>query len=1304
MYKKCLLIVISIMFVFISEALATMRTFSSGSYVIPVDRCWQPNNDPSTAGTVQTGCDTNKDDKSLFHVYGLLYALLDTGDDPDHPCTNKDGTIPFQKKILGYCKSIKVYWIIDSSKTNPQAPDLTISGSSTPLASIYHSPKTDTGTVNPLIYVGGPFVIDANDITTSELNAFMSQYPSAKIHKINVEFSGNVDKILLGKPPRVAVLDEGASNVLEDYLRASGLFSWKNYVFVPISASEIYNNPNKLDNFQLIWAPHWIVEDTWKDGTKPSVTQQSTVIGRIRNFLEAGNAGFFECASIESMEGSITADGSKWAGLSVTTGGFLISQTKPTPRIKTNGGCSDFKGGGRNSVVCTDPYLKFESAPFWLMQCGGWSYNATGGHVHNMRPNETNSNIYLTTKATDDTLTPHDDRYIGSQLTRFIHDDYSKLNGTYNPPSPYYVYDYLVGGRINGSPTQGYVVYFPGHKYIKCSNTEIPSPPERNLKLYFSHPTHSFVTGTIISVEIVHNLCTQGVNCPKADFYIDSQDGTTSVDANSYVDLDAAIYNQDTKTITSIYIGNKTQNNLTISKIIVTFPGNEGIPPDPPVKLDKIEDLSGTTPVTICTPNSASPANCGPISLVLGPFTSTCTIDWSSSNTCGIKYILNTLLALKYQITSSEFTKTQPIVKDNILFKASYDYPIYRGHLKMIRVPYKDPSTGNEVPASLIWDAANNMPIAGTSNFPSQPLSSNDASSPRYIFTNQPQTNNVIVFDPLHASSLKTYLNVATDNDAIVLINTVRGRVKASTADVYGSTSNCNLTTPDGNIDLYGCDEDTKRLWAFEHSTPALKVKSRLVESTTTVPIVPNRDRRDRIVFAGAADGMLHAFYAGTWDDQTGIYTNGTGREIWAYIPSALLPYLKNQPFNPDPTDYSTFEPAVSVDGSPALGDFLVCMSQDPTGTCTSWQWRTRLVGTAMVRSQNRGIIFALDVTDPYSPQLLWEKSYDIATNSKCKGNERNCNMGNSKGVAIGTVQVGTELKEVVFLTSSWINKKNPSDSGQDCSVNPGGCVYGISAFAIDISNGYVIWEKKMPYSGDAANINETPAIPSLMDIDNNGTFDYVVFGDFQGRIWALRTKDGENITGNEPVYTVKDSNGNSLGSAEPVGAPVSVYRDYVAFGTGGADYALNSRSYHLFVIKIGITGATEISVFTTSEGEKIWSKPVITRDLNIFVASARDYYALKSDVSTLNSSGRIGVLNLKSGTTHIIEDQSGNQWIQGGVVGGIDVDRKHAYAVLLKPVDQAGKKVDIIQIGADDFTATANTTNPFKVLWWKKL
>ena len=1663
------------------EATATEHSFPAGSYIIPADSCWQPNNDSAnTVTSLPAYCDTNKNDKSLFQMFAALYALLDTGDQPDK-CLNKDGSTPQQPALLLFCKLIKVYWLIEPGKTSPHDPDLTLKKvDASPIVTIMNSAKVSSGTAEQISYSGGPFVIDGNDITPEQIAKLAATFPSVKIHKTNVPFTGKVDKILIGKPPRVAVLSEGASDVLEDYIRAAGLFSWRNTVYQYVSQTDILNGcldnpvpasctatrPDIRAPFTLLWAPHWIVAGT--------ADQQKQTISNIRNFLQSGNSGFFECASIESIEGS---GKTVQTGENVNTaGGYLVGAGKATPRLDTNGGCSD-------NGKCDADYLKFEQASSWLTQCGGWNFEATGGHVHNMRPTMATSYNYLTTLAADSNTTPTvDDRFVGTQVTRFIHDDPAKLAAAYSPVTNYHVYDYLTAGRINGSPGEGYVIYMPGHKFIQCgANVGFNYPPSRTLDFIFDKNPSD---GSVLTIQVVHASCTKDSTCPTAQYTIGGDGTRSTVKGSLTVSAELAEYdpsasrlsavrltnsNDDPKSvdllITGVYLtitGDTTgakliniadmtesfnrsslcvpnttvtpsacttterpesrlaftfsknipagdirmkivqgavnaeakfkvdaatqnpadcrktlsNNNLiidacsasydpthfTLSNVIIK-PGGNPVPcadqtltdidVDFPVADNTLTVIyNDTTDEEVCASNMKHRATCSKIvippyaiatelswasplvgnttppadlaltikytcspacgttsisatrgnvttnadvtldlkntsvtgsklsnikltfsdraktyiltsynlayagstaansavtywnttnnkaifsvktkaapgqinkkytvtappplpastwtytfgkgicsSYYVSPYLSDCAINWGQSNTCGIKYVLNTLLALKYMSVDNEYSKTQPLAtsylaQDNrtVLYKSSYYYPSYRGSLKMIKPPT---ATQEKVDG---WDAANAMPPAGTANFPTAPLAGiTDNSVPRYIFTTLPGSTETIRFDPVSflaladdkKTTLKTSLMAGSDNDAaIVTINRVRGRKGVSTNDI--NTIDSCAALADGTTDLYGCGEDTKRLWAIENSTPALKTKSRYVESTaddvTQGAVDTRRDRRDRILFAGADDGMLHAFWAGAYDPITGSYPDtavgrGTGKEIWAYIPSALLPYLKDQPFNPDPSDVSNFEPTVAVDGSPAIGDFLVCLkpTYDKDGKFLScgtlangksgWVWKTRLVGTAMIRSKsiNRGLIFALDITDPYTPQLLWEYSYDKG-DAGCSGTSRDCNMGNSRGVSIGTTLIGNQLKDYAFLTSSWIKSKkvktaDGSDTGKmlydpatneyqyvtceekDPSVR---CTYGISAYALDLDTGDVMWERSLPYTGDAVSVNETPAIPALMDRDNNGSYDYVVFGDMQGRLWALRTTDGRNLTDNftadnhvsKPVYELKELDASLKdtatlnGAKEPIGAPVSVYRDYVVLGTGGADVASSGsagdpRAYRVEVVKIGIGGAakddnmtvklTPYDAASQKGNEKVWAKPAITSDLKVYVATARSYYRQVDaagnaiNVSQFQSDGRVLVIDLrvkrddaKGITNFYTVGGDAAQWHQGGFVGGFDFDRRHAYIVTFKPTKVGNTSTSVLQIGSpDDFNPTASNVNPYKVLWWRKM
>lgn len=1675
------LIVLLLLAYGVPPANATSRTFNTGSYIISADSCWQPNNDPKMV-TQAAGCDTNKNDQSLFQVYGMLYAILDTGDQPDK-CINNDGTTPQQKAMLGYCKQIKVYWIIDQTKTDPQTADMTLTSidaavNTSGIVTVYNSSAiTKAGSTTVSVpYRGGPFVIDANDLTTAEFNAIKAKFPSVKLHKANIPFSGNVDKVLVGKPPKIAVLSEGSSDVLEDYIRAAGSFAWRGTVFQYLSARDIIAGclqdpipasctavrPDIVAPFQLVWAPHWEIENTWSDGSSPSATDQTAVVAELRAFLEKGSSGFFECASIGSLEGTSSSNN---IGMAVTsnTGGFLLDNKKAPPRIENNKGCFDKRN---SSPACSSDYLKIEEVPFWLNQCGGWDFQPVTGLIDSLRPlyNSTtpaDSYTYLTTQTTDAVNTAKDDRFVGTQLTRFVHDDPTKLNGAYSITDTYHVYDYLLGGRINGSPTQGYVIYFPGHKYIACSNSTASSyPPSRSVNLDFNDKP---VTTDKIRIEIKHPNCTYGTNCPVVTYDLSTNSGTkasdnwvslsaefasfdpennrlsgvfftsnfadaassatykadqlqindlyvtfnggsagtvkllsvsdqsqagshqvlcspnstssypasaansvrcsvtkpvtpisflfdndassginggsrkltvslcedstcsaskmatanfdlltsagtsnSSASGNLTLDLTGAVYDPVNQTLSNALVSRKpaaTCADNTLHDIIVTQSGSSsinllsiindgtsdtictppagksdigassgascaGYTPPPPapttitsainfrygylsnnknatniqltleyncgascsgtlsatyktssspnigdivsdtkmkidmstasftnssktlsgivltnlvsanqLKITKVTiNFNGTKQlksfvdstnagVSIATWNNSSsnpssvsnltysvvdntnntatfinPAfaytiGSGICSYYIAPYLSSCGMNWNSSNTCGIKYVLNTFLALKYQSVSSEFSKTQPIVKDNILYKASYDYPIYRGHLKMIKVPVKK-TDGTFTSPVTVWDAAASMPLAGTGSFPSAPLSSTDTVSPRYIFTNLPGSNTHVNFDPASFASLDTtsknsfrnLIGAGTDNDAIVTINTVRGRKNASASATYASASDCGPGTSDGK---YGCGEDTKRLWAIEKSTPALKTKSQLIEtSNASIPIVSGRDRRDRVLFAGADDGMLHAFYAGTFDSTTDGYPDtaagrGTGKEIWAYIPSNLLSNIKNQPFITDPANESSFLPKVKVDGSPMLDIFFVQTAPDV------WKRKARLVSTASDTDKTEGVVFALDVTDQYTPVLMWENSYNKTADTGCIGTNKNCNMGESAGVAIGSVLLGKQIKNMVFLTSSWKKKKDAS--GAICTADVVGCTYGLSAYALDIETGNVIWQRSLPYTADAVGINDVPAAPVLMDRDNNGSYDYVVFGDMQGRVWALNTIDGVNISGSTPAYQLKKlgSDGKDAtpveytNSAEPIGASVAVYRDYIVLGTGGADYTSDTRDYRVEVLQLKPSGVTKLDDKTVVtggfsydgkvvHGEKVWAQPTISGDLKIVISTAKSYFSSQV-VSTLQSFGRMLILDLMVSRTaddpyknvHIIgvadagkhgtppTTTDDNAIIKGGVVGGVGIGNDgRIYGNTLPG--------ETIQIGVGG--APPPGANPYQILWWRKM
>jgi type IV pilus assembly protein PilY1 len=137
---------------------------------------------------------------------------------------------------------------------------------------------------------------------------------------------------------------------------------------------------------------------------------------------------------------------------------------------------------------------------------------------------------------------------------------------------------------------------------------------------------------------------------------------------------------------------------------------------------------------------------------------------------------------------------------------------------------------------------------------------------------------------------------------------------------------------------------------------------------------VTNNQHRDQMVYVGANDGMLHAFDLGFWDNSTSpakyvFDTNGTssfipfiGRERWAYIPSNLLSelqYLAQKSYGTT----GGCQHRTMVDLSPQSWDV------DLNGTGA---WRSVLLGGERGGGDT---YFALDVTNPTTPSVLWEYS-----------------------------------------------------------------------------------------------------------------------------------------------------------------------------------------------------------------------------------------------------------------------------------------------------------------------------------------
>ena len=268
--------------------------------------------------------------------------------------------------------------------------------------------------------------------------------------------------------------------------------------------------------------------------------------------------------------------------------------------------------------------------------------------------------------------------------------------------------------------------------------------------------------------------------------------------------------------------------------------------------------------------------------------------------------------------------------------------------------------------------------------------------SPRNIYTQLhssfPVTTPVLTdFSVANASALQSYLQASSLTEAQDIIKYIHGEDKSG----YRSRT----VTIDGTSGVWKLGDivnSTPRIQSFV-PTNGYHLSPPTGYSDVTYSQYINQDSyKDRgMAYVGGNDGMLHAFFLGNlkqnWDGKSSTekgWLDGSdlAKEAWAFIPKNVLPYLR---YLPD-QDYCHL---YSVDASTFLVDASINGNPDESKTVGSW--RTILIGGMGLGGACRNLgstcsncvktpaadlgyssYFAIDVTNPNNPVLLWEFSH----------------------------------------------------------------------------------------------------------------------------------------------------------------------------------------------------------------------------------------------------------------------------------------------------------------------------------------
>ena len=321
-----------------------------------------------------------------------------------------------------------------------------------------------------------------------------------------------------------------------------------------------------------------------------------------------------------------------------------------------------------------------------------------------------------------------------------------------------------------------------------------------------------------------------------------------------------------------------------------------------------------------------------------------------------------------------------------------------------------------------------------------------------------------------------------------------------------------------------GVGEDLARWEAFRDTTVARS--GSYVGALNNDPSgSPKIKARDQVAYIGGNDGMLHAFLLGVAkaeNDPTrrhdrvadyeyqpsGLgscaFSPGTpdstvtareycgGAEIWAYSPKLLQP---SWPLLQTGHYYM-------IDGAPVVSDVLftkdnqypngsltapenLCNEHNTTG-CVAWEYRTVLLQCLGAGGPG---CFAMDVSNPFNPQLLWERAFTSMP---------------GRGTSTSKPQIaramrdanGTSIPYYVALMGGGMNEVNPANGDSRGTF-----------IAVGLEDGLVMSSQSTGVyaEGDFA------GAPTCLDADSDSFVDTCYIITTNGLVYKIR------ITGGEP-------------------------------------------------------------------------------------------------------------------------------------------------------------------------------------------
>ncbi len=396
---------------------------------------------------------------------------------------------------------------------------------------------------------------------------------------------------------------------------------------------------------------------------------------------------------------------------------------------------------------------------------------------------------------------------------------------------------------------------------------------------------------------------------------------------------------------------------------------------------------------------------------------------------------------------------------------------------------------------------------------------------------------------------------------------------------------------------------------------------------------------RSETIYVGANDGMLHAF------------DSATGQEKWAFIPPSLLPNFKDMISSTAGQSVSIY----GVDGTAIVKDIYY-----------GGAWRTVLISGLR---QGGKSYFALDITNPDSPQHLFTINYNSTTSRinywAADGTRTNYTSATAPAAYnFFTLGESWSTPNILLLpvgTSGAMKWTAVFGGGYNGATNTS---YGAQLFVIDLeNNGQIIRNIAI---GDTISTNgiasSVPPTVTAITGDSAAAFTatgaIIYLSDLEGKLWKVNLTTNGTLYDTTKLFNTESTSTNARLSFQQTAAALDTSGTLIQYyGTGDmqnlgtVDSNIANRAYgvkdtnfpnytsistmatasNLANVSGGIcpTSSQQGWYFNLNSNEKITAKATVKNNIVLFPR----YTANNTDICSAGI-GSISEHNFTCGTT----------------------------------------------------------------------